>query len=147
MAGDDAVMNFMNRNDMDGEMTGLLDVLQNQAPAGFEVDLNNYSQRTALGGVLNKWIRERVRFGDNAAPLSAYASELFIKTDLEEFAGIDPQLIAPTYAHLQSKPFVGPVKKDGTREQHFVNMDNLDLVHNGTKTGTEMTMKLGKQIE
>tara|TARA_R100001244_G_scaffold130205_1_gene102143 strand:+ start:652 stop:2838 length:2187 start_codon:yes stop_codon:yes gene_type:complete len=151
MAGDDAVMNFMNRNDMDGEMSGLLEVLQpapnGLAPKGFVVDWNEPSQRTALSGILNKWIRERVRFGDNAAPLAAYASEMFVKTDLEEFAGIDPQLIAPTYAHLESRPFVGPVKEDGTREQHYVNMDNLDILHQGTKTGTEMTLKLGKEIQ
>ena len=141
MAGDDNIQKFMNRNDMDGEMSGLITTLENQSPDGFALNFNNAEQRHAISGVLNKWIRERSQYGTGAAPLAAYASEFFIKTELEEFAGIDPIHIAPSRAQLEARPVIG---MPGREEKLYVEMNNLPF---GTRDGTEATLKLGTQIQ
>ena len=141
MAGDDNIQTFMNRNDMDGEMSGLINVLETQSPDGFSLNFNNAEQRHAISGVLNKWIRERSQYGEGAAPLAAYASEFFIKSELEEFAGIDPSQIAPSRADLEARPTIG---MPGREEKLYVEMNNLPF---GTRDGTEATLKLGKRIQ
>ena len=141
MGGDDSIQTFMNRNDMDGEMSGLISVLETQSPDGFSLNFNNAEQRHAISGVLNKWIRERSQYGEGAAPLAAYASEFFIKSELEEFAGIDPSQIAPSRADLEARPTIG---MPGREEKLYVEMNNLPF---GTRDGTEATLKLGKRIQ
>ena len=141
MGGDDSIQTFMNRNDMDGEMSGLISVLETQSPDGFSLNFNNAEQRHAISGVLNKWVRERSQYGEGSAPLAAYAQEFFIKTELEEFAGIDPIHIAPSRAQLEARPVIG---MEGREENLYVEMNNLP---NGTRDGTMNTLKLGKKIK
>ena len=142
MAGNPQVQTFMQELDMDGEMSNLLTVLETQSEGmDFVLDLNQSKQRGAISGVLNKWVAERSQYGTGAAPLAAYAQEFFIKTELEEFAGIDPIHIAPSRAQLVDRPVIG---MPGREEKLYVEMKNLPF---GTRDGTEATLKLGKRIQ
>ena len=142
--------------DLDGEWTGLLLELMDQAPAGFAVNINDPEQRFALNGVFRKYVTERkwaAKNGitnDQMAPMSSYAHEFFVKNELAEFTkgmgAIDANLIAPTRAYLEDQPFVGPVNKDGvkTKQIYVGSPDQLTALVN---SGNEAVQLLSQKIK
>ena len=137
-------------SDPTAEMNGFLRVLDGQLKAiGKQLDLTDWAQREAMSSVLKKWMQERLAFGKGAAPMSAYAQEMFVKTEAQRFIGIDPNLIAPSRDYLLSEDLMIGTEKDGPgkREQLHVNEQLLDQDHFGTREGTEATIELGQIIK
>lgn len=139
--------------DLDGEWAGLLVALEESKPAGFSVDVTEPLQRAALNGLFRKYITEQKsmsEYGNKAAPLASYAQEFFIKNELREFTegmgAIDPNIISPSRAYLEDRPFIGPMNKDGVRTKQ-VYVGNSKELGPLIKAGTEATQKLGSEIE
>jgi hypothetical protein len=137
--------------DLMSEMNGFLRVLDGQMKSlGKQLDLTDWAQREAMGSVLNKWIQERLAFGKNAAPMSAYAQEMFVKSEAQRYIDIDPNLIAPSRDFLLSGDLMTGIdsKEYGTKKKSLrISKDVLDAKHFGTREGTEAVMELGKIIQ
>jgi hypothetical protein len=137
--------------EMMGEMNGFLRVLDGQMKAlDKQLDLTDWGQREAMSAVLKKWMQERLTLGKAAAPMSAYAQEMFVKSEAQEHIDIDPNLIAPSRDFLLSGDLMTGVdsKKYGTEKQSLrISKDVLDAKHFGTREGTEAVMELGETIQ
>ena len=137
--------------EMMGEMNGFLRVLDGQMKAlDKQLDLTDWGQREAMSAVLKKWMQERLTLGKAAAPMSAYAQEMFVKSEAQEHIDIDPNLIAPSRDFLLSGDLMTGVdsKKYGTEKKSLrISKDVLDAKHFGTREGTEAVMELGKIIQ
>lgn len=139
--------------DLDGEWAGLLVALEESKPAGFSVDVTEPLQRAALNGLFRKYITEQKsmsEYGNKAAPLASYAQEFFIKNELREFTegmgAIDPNIVSPSRAYLEDRPFIGPMNSDGVRTKQ-VYVGNSKELGPLIKAGTEATQQLGTEIE
>ena len=137
-------------SDPTGEMNGFLRVLDGQMKAiGKELDLTDWAQREAMSSVLKKWVQERLSFGNAAAPMSAYAQEMFVKSEAQRYIKMDPNLIAPSRDYLLSEDLMIGTEKDGPgkRERLYINEETLNREHFGTREGTEATIELGELIK
>ena len=137
-------------SDPTGEMNGFLRVLDGQMKAiGKQLDLTDWAQREAMSSVLKKWVQERLSFGNAAAPMSAYAQEMFVKSEAQRYIKMDPNLIAPSRDYLLSEDLMIGTEKDGPgkRERLYINEETLNREHFGTREGTEATIELGELIK
>jgi hypothetical protein len=137
-------------SDPTGEMNGFLRVLDGQMKKiNKQLDLTDWAQREAMSSVLKKWMQERLALGDAAAPMSAYAEEMFVKSEAQRHINIDPNLIAPSRDYLLSENLMIGTEKEGKgkKERLYINPERLNAApYFGTRGGTEATLELGELI-